>query len=306
MAFGGAQAQGLGVAVPRTSLSLPIYVAQEQGFFAAEGVDVRLIDCSGGHRCLRMLLDGQADVATAGELPILLNSFERADYAVIGTIVTAANDVRLVANARSGITTPAHLAGKRIGTVIGASSQYFLDVYLLTVGVDPRTLSIVGLQPEEILPALQSGSVDAVAIWDPIAYDAVRTLGGVLLPHTSAYLATFNLVVQRRLAGAHDATLVRLLRAVERAERFIQERPADAKAILRTRLKFDQGFIDWNWPALSYRLGLDQALITMMEGEARWAIREGHVKSRTPPNVLGLLHTAPLKRVNPAAVGIDR
>lgn len=301
-------AQGLRIAVSRTALSLPVFVAEQQGYFAAEGLQAKLDECIGGYRCLKKLLDGTADVATVGDLPIVLNSFERGDYAVIGTIATASDHVRLVAHARSGITTPGHLAGKRIGAVLGSASQYFLDVYLLTLGVDPRELSVIALQPEQMLQALQARKVDAVAIWDPFAYNAIKALGpnGLVLPNSSAYTSTFNLVAHRKLAGTPDAVLVKLLRAIERAERFIQERPDEAKAILRARLDVDQAFVDWAWQGLSYRLGIDQSLITLMESEARWAIREGHVTGRMPPDITTLLHTVPLKRVNPAAVRIER
>jgi ABC-type nitrate/sulfonate/bicarbonate transport system substrate-binding protein len=99
--------------------------------------------------------------------------------------------------------------------------------------------------------------------------------------------------------------MIRLLKAIVRAERFIQERPDEAKAILRTSLQLDQPFIEWVWGGMAYRLSLDQSLISTMEGEARWARREGHVKGASP-NFLGLLHSAPLKAVKPSAVGVNR
>jgi NitT/TauT family transport system substrate-binding protein len=303
-----APAQPLALAVAQTPLSLPIYIASEKGFFAAEGVDVRLSDCSGGPRCLKQLLENQTDLATVGDLPILFNAFERTDFAVLGTFVTTNEDVKLVAHARSGVSKPSHLAGKRVGVVTGASSQYFLELYLLTVGVDPRTLTMVSLQPEKMLEAMLAGTVDAIAVWEPHAYLTTRALGSsaVVMSHTSGYILTFNLVTHRRLVGVRDADLVRVLRAVERAEQFIHAHPEDAKAILRARLKLDQGFVDWVWSGLNYRLGLEQSLITTLEGEARWARRAGHVKGTATPNFLGMLHTAPLKTVKPGAVGVDR
>ncbi len=97
--------------------------------------------------------------------------------------------------------------------------------------------------------------------------------------------------------------MVRLLRAVERAEQFIQDHPAQAQAILREQLKLDQSFVDWVWGGLGFRLSLDQALLTTMEGEARWAQREGHVAERARPNMLTLIHAGPLRAVKPGAVG---
>jgi NitT/TauT family transport system substrate-binding protein len=297
----------LRLAVSKTPLSLPLYVAAQKGFFAEQGLDVKLAACEGGYRCLKEMLAGRADIATVGDLPIVLNSFERTDYAVIGTLVTSSDDVKLIAHARSRISKPLHLAGKRVGAVIGSASQYFLELYLLTAGVDPQGVTLVALQPEHMLAALQGGEVDAVAIWEPHAYLSTKALGSsaVVLPHASGYLLTFNLVAHRRLVGARDDDMIRLLKAIVRAERFIQERPDEAKAILRTSLQLDQPFIEWVWGGMAYRLSLDQSLISTMEGEARWARREGHVKGASP-NFLGLLHSAPLKAVKPSAVGVNR
>ncbi|MBC7993916.1 MAG: NrtA/SsuA/CpmA family ABC transporter substrate-binding protein [Rhizobacter sp.] len=303
-----ALAQPLTLAVAQTPLSLPIYIASEKGFFTAEGLDIRLSDCTGGHRCLKQLLENRADLATASDLPIVFNAFERTDFVVLGTFVTTSEDVKLIAHARSGVSKPLHLAGKRVGVVTGASSQYFLELYLLTVGVDPRDLTLVSLQPEKMLDAISAGNVDAIAVWEPHAYLTTRALGSsaVVMPHTSGYILTFNLVGHRRLVGTREADLARVLRAVERAEQFIHDRPEDAKAILRARLKLDQAFVDWVWTGLNFRLGLEQSLITTMEGEARWARREGHVKGSASPNYLGMLHTAPLRSIKPGAVGVGR
>jgi NitT/TauT family transport system substrate-binding protein len=297
----------LRIAVSHTPMSLPLYVAQENGYFAAEGIEVRWTDCLGGHRCLQGVFDGQQDLATASELPVMFNAFGRTDHAIIATFVSTADDLKLVTRPDSGVSAPADLAGKKLGAVAGTSSQYFLDLYLLGAGVDPRGLQIVPLQPEQTLDALRSGRVDAVAIWEPYAYLALQGLGpGAKVVATGGgYIETFNLVARTSLLDERAADLARLLRAVERAEQFIEQRPADAKGILRRRLQLDQRFIDWVWPGLAYRLTLDQSLISTMESQARWAMREGHIQGKPRPNFLKLVHPAVLKLVKPTAVGVS-
>jgi ABC-type nitrate/sulfonate/bicarbonate transport system substrate-binding protein len=297
------QAEPLTLAVSRTPLSLPLYVAQHNGYFTAEGLEIKFNECLGGHRCLRMVLDGQADVATASDLPIVMNSFSSTDYAVIGTFTKSSDDIKLMTSARSKIQSAEQLAGKRIGVTKGSAGEYFLDLFLLTAGVDPQTLTVVNLQPEELVPALQAGKVDAVAVWQPYGYQAVQgPAKGQVLPGGSAYIQTFNMVSHRKLVGVRDAALTKLLRAVDRAEQFIQEQPNQAKDILRRQLKPDAAFVDAVWPGLYFRLGLDQTLLATMEGEARWALREGHANGPLTPNFLKLVHAAPLRAIKPDAV----
>ena len=301
-----AWAAPLALAVARTPLSLPLYVAQAEGYFSEEGLALTLSDCVGGHRCLQLVLEGEADVATASDSPVMFRSFERNDYVVIGTFVTTSDDVKLVVRHAAQISRPGDLRGKNVGVVRGAASHYFLDSFLLLNGIDPRSVKMIALQPDQMAAAMQSGQVAAVAVWEPFAFDTLRAAEGdaAVLPHLGVYSLSFNLVAQRRLAGARDTDLVKLLRAVGRAEAFIRNKPLEAQAILRRRLGVDQAFIDWVWPGLHFQLSLDQSLIKTLESEARWAIREGHVTGKTVPNYLRYMHPLPLREVDANAVSL--
>lgn len=306
---GAALAQSvLSLGVPRSPLSLPLFIAESEGMFEDAGLRVNIAECPTGQRCMKMVLEGTADVATVGDTPIVFNSFGSSDFVVIGTIASAPGDLKLIVRRDSGISSPAGLAGHKIGIVSGSTSQYFLDSFLLTHGIDPALVTTLPMQPDAMLDALQSRRVDGVSVWEPYGYritGAMRS-GVLLLPSEGIYSVTFNLVAHRRMVGGRDADLSRLLRAVEQAERFIQAQPERAKAILRRRLGVDDAFVQWVWPQQLFRLSLDQSLLKTLESEARWALREGHVSARTAPNFLSLFHRAPLTAVNPTAVGISR
>lgn len=301
-----AGAQTLRIAASRAPVSLPLYVAQQRGFFADEHLDVDLVDCIGGTRCLRQVFDGKADLATTSEMPVVLQAFAHADVAIVATLAHASDNLKLIARKASGITRSEQLAGRRLGVITGTAAQYLLETHLLNVGVDPHGVTLVPLQPEDTVAALASGRVDGLAVWEPFGYAALHGVDavGVRLPLSGGYIETYNLVGRGALLAAHDDALVRLLRAVERAEAFIQANPADAQAILREQLKLDQHFVDWVWGGLGFRLSLEQSLLSTMEGEVRWAQREGHVPGGARPNVLTLIHPGPLRVVRPNAVGI--
>ena len=297
-------ADTLRIAASRAPVSLPLYVAQQRGFFADEHLDVVIADCIGGTRCLRQLLDDKADLATTSEMPVVLHAFVQPDVAIVATMVHASDNLKLIGRKASGVTTSEQLAGRKVGVIAGTSAQYLLETHLLNVGVDPRHVTLVPLQAEETVAALRSGRIDAVAVWEPFGYAALHgaDAAGLRLPLSGGYIESYNLVARRALFRRDDE-LVRLLRAIERAEQFIQARPAEAQAILREQLKLDQHFVDWVWGGLGFRLSLDQSLVSTMEGEVRWAQREGHVAGGARPNVLTLIHAGPLKTVKPGAVG---
>jgi NitT/TauT family transport system substrate-binding protein len=303
-----ALAAPLTVAVALNPMALPLLVAQHEGMYGAEGLDVKVIECVSGARCMKTMLDGDADLATVADTPIIFRSFERNDFCIIGTFASAPTDSKLLVRKDSGIDRPSQLAGRRVGMAVGTSGQFFLDSMLMMHGVEPRQIQVVNIPPEDMPQALASGRVEALSVWEPYAWRTVKAMksGVQVLKAAGIYTVTFNLVANRKLAGPRDADLAALLRAVQRAERFIHQQPQRAQRILMDRLSGNQAFVDWVWPGLEFRLGLDQSLIKTLESEARWALREGHASGKQIPNYLGFVHAAPLKSVQPEASNIAR
>jgi ABC-type nitrate/sulfonate/bicarbonate transport system substrate-binding protein len=303
------QAQALLLGLSRNSLSLPVLVAEARGFFAAEGVTVRIVPCVGGNRCMQMMFDGQVQLATTSELPVMFNSLKRNDYAIVATFVTSPRDIKLVVRKTAGIAKVDDLMGKRVGTVLGTSAQYFLDTQLLFANVDPKAVQVVGLAPDALKQALQDGQVDAIAVWEPFAHFALGALAsnGLVLSTPRVYTETFNLVAPRSLISSREADVVKVLKALLRAQEFIQQQPLLAQAVLKDQLQVDQAFVDATWADFDYKLGLNQSLIGTMEGQARWAMREGHVPAGSKwPNFLDFVATEPLRKIAPAAVTLVR
>ncbi len=300
-----AAAETVVIATTPSVLSLPLDVALAQGHFKAERVDVRLLECSGGPRCMQLLFDGSAQLVASSELPVVFSSFERNDFAVIATMTTSTRNIRLIGRKSAGVTAPQQLAGKRIGVIVGSSSHYFLDAYLLFHGIDPRRIKLVPLLPEQIGKAITSGQVDALAGYSRHTVAALAALGadGLVLPDPRIYTETYNLVATRRALAQAGPDIVRVLRALARAERFIAEQPQQAKALMQARTRLGAGFIDELFPGMHYGLGLNQSLLGTMEGVARWSVREGHVPPGSKiPNYLDFVESVPLRAAVPAAV----
>jgi ABC-type nitrate/sulfonate/bicarbonate transport system substrate-binding protein len=311
-----AQAQPLTIAVSRGPVSLPVLVADARQFFAQEGLDVRTLKCSSGRECLKLMSDGLANVATAAELAVVLASGERSDLAIIATLSTSSHQIKLVARRSAGINAPGDLAGKRIGTVMGTSAQYFLVNWLLYHGIEPGKVSVEPVPPDQLAAELASGRLDAIAIWEPLASGALQDLrsDGLVLPNPRVYLQHFSLVTTRKHLGEHEDQLLRLLRALLRAQQFIADEPAKARQVLSTRLGLSITEAEQNFAEHDYRVRLDQSLAGTLAAEARWAAREGLLKPETPAGAAGpgpggtvpLVEPRLLLRAAPAAVTLVR
>ena len=301
---GVAAAHDIVIAASRTSLSLPLFVARDQGFFSEVGLEVDLRECLGGQRCLAEVLEGRAHLGTASELPVAFSAFQRADFAIVATFATTSDDTKVVVRKGSGIATTSDLAGRRIATVRGTSAHYTIDAALLFDGVDPRRTSFVYLPPEQVGAALIDGRVDAAVVWEPWAFELQRALGAdaVALRGERIYTTTFNLIASRAWAKDRETDVVAVLRAVQKAVRFIDAHPAEAMAILEARIGVDRAFIDATWRQHQWKLQLRQSLVSTLEGQVRWALREGHVQANgAMPNMLEFVEPTALRKSLPEA-----
>ncbi|MBC7993914.1 MAG: ABC transporter substrate-binding protein [Rhizobacter sp.] len=306
---GMAASETLNLAVSHGPVSLAIYVAAADGLFDKEGLTVKQLDCSSGRDCFRLMAEGAAEIATAAELVATLNSFARQDLAMIATISTSSQQIKLVGRRSAGITLPAHLAGKRVGTVPGSSAQYFLDSWLLFHDIGPQQIKMVGLAPEQFTASLQRAEVDAVAIWEPVASNALSALGtdGLLLPTPRVYTQHFGLITTHGVIASQEAALLKLLRALVRAERLIADDPARAGQVLMARLGYSAASAQAQLKEHDFRIRLDQSLVSTMSSQSRWALREHYAKPATGANRLAnVVQPAMLRKVAPNAVALAR
>jgi ABC-type nitrate/sulfonate/bicarbonate transport system substrate-binding protein len=279
----------------------PVLIADAEGYFAAEGLPLKVIDCINGRRCLKHLTDGQAQYATVADAPIALSGSSPKDFAVVATVGTSARGNKMMAHVDSGIRTPADLKGKRLGLVQGTTSQYVVDVFLRFYGIEPTDVTLVPLDAADPVGPLLRREVDVASLYQPHGQRALQALGksAVVLPNPKIFTITLNLV---SVPTASDDDVKRLLRAVQRAQRLIASDPAKARAIVAARLKQDPKLLDAVWPDFDFALGLHQSLITTLEAQARWAQREGQVPQGELPDFLDLIRPEPLRAVDRRAV----
>lgn len=300
----GYAASPVRIAVSKTPLSLPLYVAQEQGFFKRHGVDVVFQDCLGGVRCFKLLLENQADMATSSELPIVFNAFERQDFSLLATFVNNKKDMRFIANTSKLGQHLEHIKGARVGVVRRSSSQYFLDIFLLYNNIDPALVEQIELGPEELGPALKEGKVDAIAAWEPWGFHALKgnpQAREIDVPNL--YNQTFNLAGLDAYINSNPKQTRAVLRALADALAYLQAHPDYSMALLEKRLGLEKAFLQQAWPNYIWGLSLRQTLITTLDAQAKWAKQEGHVPANLPiPNLLKVINHKPLYSIAPNAV----
>jgi len=283
-------------AVSAEICSLP-WLAEAQGYFAQEGLNVTLTSCETGVEALSALRRGQVDFATSTEYTFVLQSFTEEELRILATLATG--DFTQVVTKRSRrISQPSKLRGRRIGYPFGTHSDYYLARFLALHQISPEEITTVDLAPHAQLEALERGQVDALVTSDPYVGRITRRLGSNAVSWSLRDQSFYSLLLGR--AANSSDTPGRLLRALLRAEEFLQSNPAEAREIITRALKSEDSEPPWENYEFSVRL--PQPLLPVMEDEARWIMETGATFEKRLPNYLHFVNASPLRRVKPSAV----
>jgi len=298
--------------VETSLLPAAVWVAENKGYFEREGLDLTIKEFDSGRTALAtMLNEGNLDMVTVAQTPVMFNSFDRDDYVIIATMVYSDNDVKILARQDRGIKNPSDLRGKTVGITKGSTGHFFLGLFLIHSGLQLSEIETIDIEASELPQALVDGRVDAISTWEPHIWNAKKLLGENavrLQPRGGAkiFREDFYFVPNRNFMENNPETLKRFLKAIEKGEEFIQKNKEEAINIVSQRLKIDKELLDSVWDDFEFQLTLDQGIIITLEDEARWAIDNNLTDATEVPNYLDYIYFAALEEIKPEAVTIIR
>lgn len=255
------------------------FIAEAEGYFAEEGVEVVERRFTSGKDALVALDAGEVDAAVALETPVALRASRDQEIEILTTLHVASRSTRLVARVDRGIARAADLRGRRIGVPLGTNAEYFLHALLAYAGILDSEVRIVDVAPEAAVDALAGGEVDAIAIWPPHTARARRALGRDALElEGEIYTEISMLVTRTQVLVARREALRRALRALSRAEGLVRELPDRAFAQVRKEFpELTDKEVRDEWMRVRPVLGLTHLLATVLEDEADWLRESGRI-----------------------------
>ncbi|HTV18262.1 MAG TPA: ABC transporter substrate-binding protein [Polyangiaceae bacterium] len=165
----------------------PGFVALEvpatKGWFKEAGLDVKLVWFE-YVPSLEAFQAGKLDAVgiTNGDQLVIASS-KTPSTMVLLTDYSNGNDMIV---AKSGIDGMAALRGKKIGVEVGFVDHLLLLNALKMAGMKESDVSLVNVPTDQTPQALKSGSVDAIAAWQPSSGNALAEVAGSKAIHTSA------------------------------------------------------------------------------------------------------------------------
>lgn len=167
--------------IPATDMA-PLWVAQKQGYFAEEGIEVELVTKGGGGDVMTSLLGGDVDFAFAS-YPLVVQAQEKGrgqkNLKIVAEAAAATPDNNaVVARKDSPLRSATDLQGKRIGvTSTGSIVDMAVMASLRSAKADFSKIDWRQMKFPDMLPKLQSGEIDAAFLAEPFVTIAQSQLG---------------------------------------------------------------------------------------------------------------------------------
>jgi NitT/TauT family transport system substrate-binding protein len=296
------------IAYSTASNAILVYIAFANGYFAEEGLEATPQPHAFGKLALNAVLEGKADIATAGDTPIVFSVINGKKITTLASIQTSNRNEAVVARRDRGIEKPADLKGKHIGVTLGTTADYFANSFLLAHGIERKQVTLIDMKPDEMAAALDKGRVDAVSTFNPTLKQLEKRLGnrGTVFYGESLYTEIFCVAADQEYVKKNPETIKKFLRTLIRAETFVKQNDEKAKSLVVEFLKIDKAVLDEIWDIFRFRVTLDQALLVDFEEQTRWALKNKLTAGTNMPNYLDHIYADGLYAVKPEAVRLVR
>ena len=225
---------------------LPVWMAQEGGFYEANGLKVEIINMGGGTRGAKALQAGNIDLMRVGMSSVVQTNIAGGDLRLIGSM---SNVIRFVIATAPGVKSAADLKGGVIGvSTIGSESDSTVTLALERFGMTRADVTVKEYGGgAKRLAAVRTGEIKATAINEPTTSQAREQGVNILIDLAAEKIPwLFSGVVVRRgdLAQRRDLAL-RFMRAVIEGNYLALTDAARAKAVLARELNVkNQRIID--------------------------------------------------------------
>jgi NitT/TauT family transport system substrate-binding protein len=214
---------------------LPLTIAEQLGYFKAEGLDVTINDFAGGAQALRALVGGSVDVVS-GAFEHTVNMQPKGQRLTAFVLQGRAPQIVLGINPKTmpNFKNVADLKGKKIGvTAPGSSTNVMANFVLAKAGLKPSDVSFVGVGASSgAVAAMRSGQIDAMSNLDPVMTLLTRS-GDLKIISDTRNVAEADKVFGGPMPAAclyaksdfvekNPATVQALANAIVRADKWIQ------------------------------------------------------------------------------------
>jgi ABC-type nitrate/sulfonate/bicarbonate transport system substrate-binding protein len=187
---------------PTTSFG-PIFIAQDEGFFARQGINVEFIKLTGFSMALPLLISGDAAVTSGPLTSGMVNSLAKGAHIRIvadkgsvtpGFCTGVAILVRKDLYDNGAVRNVSDLKGHKIIGTSGSTDQSYTLIRALALGnLTLDDVDIVQMDYPSGIVALKNGAIDAGMFTEPYVTQALKSGSAVVLSPAQEFIPGYSL-----------------------------------------------------------------------------------------------------------------
>lgn len=270
---------------------MPLTLADQLGYFKAEGISAEINDLKGGADALKALTGGSVDVVTGFYEHTIRTQAQGKSIEMIALFDLYPGLVLFVNKKHQDAKTIKDLASLNIGvTSLGSSTDEMVRYLFKTNGLDPKTAKTVAVgSGSAAVTALKSDTVQALVTVEPAASQLEQSGEGKPIYDTRTAAGTKEVFGGAWPAGGFYTTTD-----------FVKQNPRTAQALARVAVKtlryihsHSAAEIAGNLPAqVFYPDGNRDAFAKVLDRSLGMFSTDGKMPADGPPDVLKTLQAA--------------
>ena len=213
-----------------------IVVADEKGFFRKEGLQTELTPFASGSIACEAFAAGQGHAADCGDLGALKLWTKNS----VGICPTARSGAWSIVVGGKGINSATDMRGKKVGVLMGSTSEYFARIYFAKAGMKMTDVDVVNLRPPEMVTGLVQKDIDAFILWEPFGTRVSAATKGEarILAKGGDYFTEWMIATASRgYVKNNRAELVAYMRGLDAASKWCNANPKEAADVYSARMK---------------------------------------------------------------------
>lgn len=292
---------GLPNSVPSFANS-DVAVAQAEGYFAKEGLNVKVDDLSSGVPVVQGVVGGSLDIGASSIEPVVNAASQGAPVQIVGSY---ANKLTVDMVTPKTIASPADLRGQRLGIQqVGAFREVMTRMVIEGEGLTTSDVTYVPSSSSAYISELLAGEIKSGVLQEEQTVTALKKDASlhVLVNYDQADPGYFygTYVVSKSWLAGNQATLEKFLTAITMAHRFMYTNESATVSIVAkntgdssTAITKAYGVLLTQEGVFPLNSGLDQSRISSTIA----TMKKYKILTGTEPSVSSLVNTAPVDAV---------
>lgn len=222
----------------------PFMMGKNKGYYEKEGLDVQIDAGSGSVSAINRVVGGSHDVGTADMSALIEFLANNPGQTRVQAVYLLYNASPLVIQTlkKNAIAKPADLAGKRIAAPVFDSTRKAFPIYARAIGVDPKTVTWLNVDPALRETLLVRGEADAVTGFElnrlTLMARGVKEDEIVMFRYADSGLKLYGnaIIASARMVNEQPKQLAAFVRASNRA---LIDAIADPAEAIKANKQFD-------------------------------------------------------------------